>query len=138
MAKYFCTVWTGLITYDPRFLLNLLLKSKIPGHTRHCSKICNQLSMASCSVGRSINTLDIFLVVGHFSYRLFKESIRIVPESPRWLFTQRRYEEADRVFQRAAKCNRMTIPEKWWEDIIEDDSTTNVSEVNYFEPQILN
>ncbi|PAV75092.1 hypothetical protein WR25_02156 isoform C [Diploscapter pachys] len=40
----------------------------------------------------------------------------------------KRYEEADRVFQRAAKCNRKTIPEKWWEDIIEDDSTTNFSE----------
>ncbi|KAJ1345738.1 hypothetical protein KIN20_000338 [Parelaphostrongylus tenuis] len=35
----------------------------------------------------------------------------LVPESARWLVTQRRYMDADKVLQRAAKINGVTLPE---------------------------
>lgn len=48
----------------------------------------------------------------------------LVPESARWLFSQKRYEEADAILQRAARWNKSTLPEKWWEQI--DDATVAV------------
>lgn len=42
---------------------------------------------------------------------------RIVPESARWLVTQHKYEEADKILQRAAKINGARLPEKWWDQI---------------------
>lgn len=42
---------------------------------------------------------------------------RIVPESARWLVTQHKYEEADKILQRAAKINGVHLPEKWWDQI---------------------
>ncbi|KAK0397821.1 hypothetical protein QR680_002286 [Steinernema hermaphroditum] len=41
----------------------------------------------------------------------------IIPESARWLVSQRRYEEADQILQRAARMNKTSLPEKWWEEI---------------------
>lgn len=48
---------------------------------------------------------------------------RIVPESARWLISQQRYNDADRVMRTAARINKKTIPEKWWENI--DDFSKN-------------
>lgn len=42
---------------------------------------------------------------------------RIVPESARWLVAQHKYEEADKILQRAAKINGARLPEKWWDQI---------------------
>ncbi|TMS37400.1 hypothetical protein L596_004337 [Steinernema carpocapsae] len=41
----------------------------------------------------------------------------VIPESARWLVSQRRFEEADEVLQRAARMNKTSLPEKWWEEI---------------------
>ncbi|XGW32192.1 hypothetical protein V3C99_010401 [Haemonchus contortus] len=51
----------------------------------------------------------------------------LVPESARWLVTQRRYEEADKILQHAAKVNGETLPDKWWEQL---DSEKESSRVN--------
>lgn len=42
---------------------------------------------------------------------------RIIPESARWLVSQKRYEEANAVLQRAAKINKTQIPDQWWEEV---------------------
>nr|CAD2201538.1 unnamed protein product [Meloidogyne enterolobii] len=41
----------------------------------------------------------------------------IVPESARWLISQERYEEADKVLRTAARINGRQLPERWWQDI---------------------
>ncbi|CAJ0587679.1 unnamed protein product, partial [Mesorhabditis spiculigera] len=41
----------------------------------------------------------------------------IVPESIRWLITMSKFEDADKVLQEAAKVNKVTLPDKWWETI---------------------
>lgn len=42
---------------------------------------------------------------------------RIVPESARWLISQRRFEEADKILQKAAKFNKRTLPANWYEQL---------------------
>ncbi|CEF60776.1 Solute carrier family 22 member 13 [Strongyloides ratti] len=54
------------------------------------------------------------------SYQFF------VPESPRWLVSKKRYSEADKILNKAAKMNNSSMPEKWWEEI----ESLNDSEVN--------
>ncbi|KAI6229142.1 Organic cation transporter protein [Aphelenchoides fujianensis] len=44
----------------------------------------------------------------------------LVPESARWLVSQRRYNDADEIVQRAARMNKTAVPEKWWEQLEED------------------
>uniref|UniRef100_A0A0K0D127 MFS domain-containing protein n=1 Tax=Angiostrongylus cantonensis TaxID=6313 RepID=A0A0K0D127_ANGCA len=38
-------------------------------------------------------------------------------KSARWLVAQRKYMDADKVLQRAAKINGVTLPENWWEQL---------------------
>ncbi|CAG9539950.1 unnamed protein product [Cercopithifilaria johnstoni] len=47
----------------------------------------------------------------------------IVPESARWLVTQHKYKEADKILQRAAKINGARLPEKWWDQIDSPEKT---------------
>ncbi|KJH47186.1 transporter, major facilitator family protein [Dictyocaulus viviparus] len=56
----------------------------------------------------------------------------LVPESARWLVSQRKFEEANKVLQRAAKVNNVSLPEKWWEQLdIDSDSSERKSVKKY-------
>ncbi len=47
---------------------------------------------------------------------------RIVPESARWLVSQKRYEEADKILQKAARFNNVELPADWHEHLDTDVS----------------
>lgn len=49
----------------------------------------------------------------------------LIPESARWLFSQKRYDEADAILQRAARWNKSKLPEKWWEQVDEGNPAEN-------------
>uniref|UniRef100_A0A914I9J6 Major facilitator superfamily (MFS) profile domain-containing protein n=1 Tax=Globodera rostochiensis TaxID=31243 RepID=A0A914I9J6_GLORO len=44
----------------------------------------------------------------------------VVPESARWLVSQKRYAEADQILRNAARINKRQMPEKWWDDLDEE------------------
>ncbi|KAI1725160.1 sugar transporter domain-containing protein [Ditylenchus destructor] len=57
----------------------------------------------------------------------------IIPESARWLVSQKRYNEADAVLQRAAKINKTQLPPNWWDEIeitATEESTKTVAAVH--------
>ncbi|CAJ0601486.1 unnamed protein product [Cylicocyclus nassatus] len=56
----------------------------------------------------------------------------VIPESARWLVTQRRYEEADKVLRHAAKVNGVTLPEKWWEQLDSENAEMKGKEVKKY------
>ncbi|KAK6732806.1 hypothetical protein RB195_016903 [Necator americanus] len=51
----------------------------------------------------------------------------LVPESMRWLVTKERYEEANAIMQKAARINRTSVPDKWWEQLEKKHKTKDIS-----------
>ncbi|KHJ86887.1 hypothetical protein OESDEN_13349 [Oesophagostomum dentatum] len=63
---------------------------------------------------------------------LFLTYCVLIPESPRWLVSQRRYEEADKILQRAAEINKVSLPVKWWEQLDVESEPSNGKSVKKY------
>ncbi|NWH74952.1 S22AE protein, partial [Piaya cayana] len=76
--------------------------------TSHCCFAIGQMILAGLSYGiRNWRLLQIAGSAPIFAFFIF---IRVLPESPRWLVTKGRVEEAKKVLQKAASFNKSTIP----------------------------
>uniref|UniRef100_A0A1I7YS92 MFS domain-containing protein n=1 Tax=Steinernema glaseri TaxID=37863 RepID=A0A1I7YS92_9BILA len=55
----------------------------------------------------------------------------IIPESARWLVSQRRFKEANEILSKAARMNKASLPDKWWEEIeIAEEKSGSKIELN--------
>lgn len=78
------------------------------------------------------NSFLVVLVVSHIPTSITRLN-RLVPESSRWLVSQKRFEEADKILQKAARINGVTLPAKWWDQLEFDaDSTTATGEAKKY------
>ncbi|KAI6175339.1 Transporter, major facilitator family protein [Aphelenchoides bicaudatus] len=60
----------------------------------------------------------------------------LIPESARWLVSQQRYQEADKVLRRAARWNKSSLPDRWWEEIDESASAETTKKNLVAQPKI--
>lgn len=51
----------------------------------------------------------------------------IIRESPRWLVSKERYDEADHILSSAARMNKTNIPSQWWEQLERAPNAKNTS-----------
>ncbi len=56
--------------------------------------------------------ISFFFLIFNFLIFDFWIYYSVLPESPRWLYTQGRNEEADEIVQKMARVNKVDLPEK--------------------------
>ncbi|XP_013421303.1 organic cation transporter protein [Lingula anatina] len=62
----------------------------------------------------------------------------LIPESARWLLANGKHEEAAKILRKAAKVNRAHLPEKFLEQVSEDEEVQSSSLLNIFRaPKLL-
>ena len=56
-------------------------------------------------------------------------NFRLIPESARWLASQHRYEEADKILRNVAKRNGHQLPHNWWDELELEEGQTRHSKL---------
>ncbi|XP_052244562.1 organic cation transporter protein-like [Dreissena polymorpha] len=92
------------------------------------------------SVGLYVLCLTAFLVRSYFPLQLALACptvilvlhIWLVPESPRWLMSKGRYQEANQILQKCAKVNGVTLPDYLIDYDIDDVTKTSQSVLKMF------
>ncbi|NXW64344.1 S22AD protein, partial [Eurystomus gularis] len=81
----------------------------------HCCFAIGQMLLAGLSYG--VRNWRLLEIAGSAPIFVFFFSIRVLPESARWLVTKGRIEEAKKVLQKAASINKRTIPPELFEQL---------------------
>uniref|UniRef100_A0A0N4Z4Y4 MFS domain-containing protein n=1 Tax=Parastrongyloides trichosuri TaxID=131310 RepID=A0A0N4Z4Y4_PARTI len=105
------------------FVIAVIIGMELVGPSKR--KISPVFTGAFFALGQIVLGVLAYLIR---DYRLLQASIALptilfisyyflVPESPRWLVSKKRYQEADKILKKAAKINKSSMPEKWWEEL---------------------
>uniref|UniRef100_A0A8C3P0A3 Major facilitator superfamily (MFS) profile domain-containing protein n=1 Tax=Cyanoderma ruficeps TaxID=181631 RepID=A0A8C3P0A3_9PASS len=83
--------------------------------TSHCCFAIGQMILAGLSYG--IHNWRLLEIAGSVPIFAFFFCIGVLPESPRWLVTKGRIEEAKKVLQKAAATNKRSLPPELLEQL---------------------
>ncbi|XP_066170075.1 solute carrier family 22 member 13-like [Sylvia atricapilla] len=83
--------------------------------TSHCCFAIGQMILAGLSYG--IRNWRLLEIAGSVIIFAFFFCIGVIPESPRWLVTKGRIEEAKKVLQKAAATNKRSLPPELLEQL---------------------
>ncbi|NXG51450.1 S22AD protein, partial [Psilopogon haemacephalus] len=96
----------------------------------HCCFAIGQMILAGLSYG--IRNWRLLQIAGSVPIFAFFFYFQMLPESARWLVTKGRIEEAKKVLQKAASCNKCTIPAELLEQLKPVKQTKSGSVLDLF------
>ncbi|NXG74833.1 S22AD protein, partial [Baryphthengus martii] len=96
----------------------------------HCCFALGQMILAGLSYG--VRNWRLLQIAGSAPIFAFFFYSRVLPESPRWLVTKGRLEEAKKVLQKAASINKRTIPPELFEQLKLEKQTKSGSFLDLF------
>ncbi|XP_078521381.1 solute carrier family 22 member 13-like isoform X2 [Lissotriton helveticus] len=88
--------------------------------------------MVLAGLAYGIRNWRLLQLVGSVPYALCFVYIWILPESPRWLLTQGKSQDAKNLLQKAAKINKRKIPEELLEQLSEGTKTASGNMLDLF------
>uniref|UniRef100_A0AC34FYG8 Major facilitator superfamily (MFS) profile domain-containing protein n=1 Tax=Panagrolaimus sp. ES5 TaxID=591445 RepID=A0AC34FYG8_9BILA len=101
----FFRMWAGF-AHPGIFMTSVILGMELIGSSYR--SLASIFAGALFSIGQAILGTVAYFVT---DYRM------LIPESARWLVSQRRYEEADKILRMVARRNGRNMPEKWWDEL---------------------
>lgn len=127
----FCVGFFSVGNFMPSFVMGMEFvgpsRRRIAGLIGGYYWMAGNLVLAGLAyVIRDWSTLQIVCAAPGILFQLFWF---IFPESPRWLFTQGRLEESKAIIRKAAKWDKVTLPEKFFDKVFQTAPEPNQGKI---------